>query len=65
MRMVNDMKNYYIVDCISGYRDEDTVPFRKIAEARAERDRLNAERVAEGGSGNFWIIVDSKGNEVQ
>lgn len=61
---MNDMKNYYIVDCISGYRDEETVPFTKIAEARAERDRLNAESKAQGHSDNFWIIVDSKGNEV-
>ena len=58
-------RKYYIVDCISGYRDEETPSYTKIAEARAERDKLNIERVAEGGSADFWLIVDSKGNEVK
>lgn len=57
-------RNYWIVDCISGYRDEDSIPFTKIVDARSERDRLNAERVAQGGSDGFWIIIDSKGNTI-
>lgn len=58
-------RKYYIVDCISGYHDEDDEPICSIAEARAERDRLNAERKANGASDDFWLIVDSKGNEVK
>ena len=58
------MRNYYIVDCISGCR-EGVEPVHSIAEARAIRDKWNAERKAEGGSDEFWVIVDSKGNEVK
>lgn len=58
-----DMRNYWIVDCISGYHDDEPV-YHSIAEARAERDRLNTKRKAEGGSDEFWIIVDTKGNTV-
>lgn len=59
-----EMKKYYIVDRISGYHDEDDMVYTKIAEARAERDRLNAERKAEGSTDDFWMVIDSKGNEV-
>lgn len=57
-------RNYYIVDCISGCRDE-VEPVHSIAEARAIRDEWNAKRKAEGGSDDFWIIVDSKGNTIK
>lgn len=57
-------RNYYIVDCISGCRDE-VEPIHSIKEARTIRDEWNAKREAEGGSPDFWIIVDSKGNEVR
>ena len=58
------MKYYYIVDCISGYHDEESERFTRIADARAKRDEMNAQRQAEGGTGDFWVIIDSKGNEV-
>lgn len=58
------MRNYYIVDCISGCT-EGAEPVHTIKEARAIRDEWNAQRVAEGGSSDFWIIVNSKGEEVQ
>lgn len=57
-------KEYYVVDCISGCRDE-IEPITDINEARAFRDRLNAERVSEGGSSDFWIIVDGNGKTVK
>lgn len=57
------MRNYYIVDCITGCKDG-VEPTHSIAEARAKRDELNEADKAKGGSGEFWIIVDSKGNEV-
>ena len=59
------MNNYYIVDCISGYRDEDDEPITSLAEARAERDAMNRQAVKEGHRPGFWIIIDSKGNEVE
>lgn len=58
------MRNYYIVDCISGCRDG-VEPLHSIAEARRIRDEWNAKRKAEGGSDKFWLIVNSKGEEVQ
>lgn len=59
------MKKYWIVDCISGYKDEEDEAYTKLDEARAVRDEMNAKRKAEGGSEDFWIIIDSKGNTVQ
>lgn len=59
------MAKYYITDRISGYHDEEDMVYTKIAEARAERDRLNAERKASGASDDFWMVIDSKGNEVE
>lgn len=58
------MRKYWIVDCISGYKDEEDEPFTSIEEARAARDEMNAKRKAEGGSDDFWIIVNSKGETV-
>lgn len=59
-----DMK-YYIVDCISGYHDEDDEPFTSLKEARAERDAMNRQAVKEGHRPDFWLIVDSSGKEVE
>lgn len=56
-------RRYYIVDCISGCRDG--VPFlTDLTEAVIKRDELNEERKANGGSDEFWIIVDENGDEV-
>lgn len=57
-------RKYYIVDCISGYHDEEDECFTKIADARAKRDEMNAQRVAEGGSADFWTIIDGNGKEI-
>lgn len=57
-------RNYYIVDCISGCK-EGVEPLHSIEEARKIRDEWNAKRKAEGGSDDFWIIVNGKGNEVK
>ena len=59
-----DMRNYYITDCISGCT-EGAEPIHRIDEARKMRDELNRKRKAEGGSDEFWIIVDSKGRTVK
>ena len=57
------MENYYIVDCITGCIDE-VEPLHDIKEARAERDAMNRASIREGHKPDFWIIVDSQGNEV-
>lgn len=54
---------YYIVDCISGCRDG-ARPITDLDKAREKRDKMNAKRAAEGGSDEFWLIVDKDGNEV-
>ena len=59
------MAKYYVVDCISGYHDEEDEPYTSLAEARAERDAMNREAIKEGHRPDFWLIVDSKGNEVK
>lgn len=59
-----DMK-YYIVDCISGYHDEDDEPFTSLKEARTEREIMNREAVKQGHRPGFWLIVDEHGNEVE
>lgn len=58
---------YYITDCISGLVDtlHDDEWIETLEEARAIRDQWNREREAEGGSNEFWIIVDRDGNTVQ
>lgn len=58
------MRNYYIVDCISGCK-EGADPIHSIKEARAIRDEWNAKRKAEGGSDEFWIIINSNGDIIQ
>ena len=59
------MAKYYVVDCISGYHDEEDEPYTSLAEARAERDAMNRQAIKEGHRPDFWLIVDSKGNEVK
>lgn len=59
-----DMK-YYIVDCISGYHDEDDEPYTSLKEAKAECERMNREAIKEGHKPDFWQVIDSKGNEVK
>lgn len=56
---------YYIVDCISGYHDEDDEPYTSLKEARAECEAMNRQAIKEGHKPGFWIIIDSKGNEVE
>lgn len=58
---------YYVTDCISGvYGEKEGIPaIATIEEARAIRDKWNAERKAEGGSDTFWIIVNGRGKEVK
>ena len=60
-----DMAKYYVVDCISGYYDEDDEPYTSLKEARAERDALNRQAIKEGHRPDFWLIIDSSGNEVR
>ena len=59
-----EMAKYYIVDCISGYHDDEDEPYTSLAEARAECEAMNRQAIKEGHRPDFWIIVDSKGNEV-
>lgn len=58
-------KKYYIVDCISGYHDEEDEAYTSLKEAKTKRDEMNAEREASGASKDFWMVIDSKGNEVE
>ena len=58
-------RKYYIVDCISGYHDEEDEPFTSLAEARAECEAMNRQAIKEGHRPDFWQIIDSKGNEVK
>lgn len=55
---------FYVVDCITGVRDED-YGIKNLDDARKERDELNAKRKAEGGSDEFWIIIDEDGKQVE
>lgn len=59
-----DMK-YYVVDRISGYHDEDDGAYTSLSKARAERDAMNRQAVKEGHKPDFWLIIDSNGNEVE
>lgn len=58
-------KKYYIVDCISGYHDEEDEVYTSLAEARAKCAEMNEEAVKDGHNPDFWLIIDSKGNEVK
>lgn len=57
-------KKYWIVDCISGYHDEDDEPFTSLKEARTECEIMNREAVKQGHEPGFWIIIDSNGKEI-
>lgn len=59
-----DMK-YYIVDCISGYHDEDDEPITSLKEARMECEIMNRQALKEGHKPGFWRIIDEDGNEVE
>ena len=53
---------YWVVDCITGVKSGRG--FTSLDKAKAKRDKMNAEDKAEGGSGNFWVVIDEDGNEV-
>lgn len=53
---------YWVVDCITGVKSGKG--YGDIDKAKARRDKLNAEEIAKGHSGEFWIVVDSEGKEV-
>jgi len=53
---------YFVVDCITGVRGGKG--YTDLDKAKARRDKLNAEEVANGHPDGFWIIVDSDGEEV-
>lgn len=55
---------YYIVDCISGYHDEEDTAYTSLKKACEECRRLNEIAVSEGHSENFWIVIDKDGNEM-
>ena len=58
------LRTYYVVDCITGTK-EGAEPIHSIDEARRIRDEWNAKRKAEGGSDEFWIIINRKGEAVK
>lgn len=58
------MRKYYIVDCISGYHDEEDEVYTSLKEAKKHRDEMNQKAASEGHGEDFWIIVDSKGNKI-
>ena len=52
---------YYVTISIAGTRDEEG-RFDTLEEAKAERDRIVGEPVAEDA---LWIIIDEDGNRVE
>lgn len=55
---------YYVTDCITG-TIEGVEPVGTLEEAVRIRDGWNAKRKADGGSDEFWIILDENGKEVE
>lgn len=55
---------YFVTDCITGVTEGIEV-IDTLEEAIAIRDKLNAKRKAEGGSDEFWIILDENGKEIE
>ena len=55
---------YYVTDCITG-TIEGVEPVGTLEEAVNIRDEWNAKRKADGGSDEFWIILDENGKEVE
>ena len=53
---------YFVTDCITGVTEGIDV-IDTLEEAIEIRDKLNAQRKAEGGSDEFWIAVDEEGNQ--
>lgn len=55
---------YWIVDCISGYHDEEDTTYRSLDRAKAVCKKMNAEAEKEGHNPDFWIVVDENGSRV-
>lgn len=55
---------YYVTDCITGVI-EDAEPVGTLEEAKKIRDEWNAKRKADGGSDEFWIILDENRKEIE
>ena len=55
---------YFVTDCITGVTEGIEV-IDTLEEDIAIRDKLNAQRKAEGGSDEFWIILDENGKEIE
>ena len=55
---------YYVTDCITG-TIEGVEPVGTLEEAMKIQSEWNAKRKAEGGSDEFWIILDENGKEVE
>lgn len=53
---------YFVTDCITGVTDG-IDPFDTLEEAMKVQKELNEKRKAEGGSDEFWIIIDEDGKE--
>lgn len=53
---------YYITDCITGvWCEEDGIESLEVA--LAECAKMNKKRKAEGGSDEFWMVIDETGKE--
>ena len=61
---IEDADGYYVTSAICGMKDEEGY-FPTLEEAEAERDRLNAKDKEEGGTGEFWVVIDEEGHEIQ
>ena len=55
---------YYVTDCITG-TIEGVEPVDTLEEAMKIQSEWNAKRKAEGGSDEFWIIIDEDGKQVE
>lgn len=53
---------YFVVDCITGVKGGKG--YTDLEKAKAKRDKMNAKDKENGGTGEFWIIIDNDGNEV-
>lgn len=55
---------YCLGDTITGVFDKEDAIYT-LEEARALRDKLNAEDKAKGATGDFWIIFSEEGEAVE
>lgn len=53
---------YWVVDCITGVKSGKG--YTDLDKAKARQSKLNEQDKANGGSGEFWIVVDESGSEV-